>query len=115
MESNIGTFPSTYLGLPLMENNKSSEIWNWVAEKFEKRMNLSQLQYLSLVDKVTLISCPLDSIPTYFMSLFPIPSKVLEKLNKIRRNFLWEGNNSSHKLHLINWDKVLKSVKEGWE
>lgn len=29
-----------------------------------------------------------DSIVTYFMTLLPIPCKVLKQLDKIRRNFL---------------------------
>lgn len=35
---NIGLFPSTYLGLPLGDQCKSTEIWTGVIEDFEKRM-----------------------------------------------------------------------------
>lgn len=40
-------------------------------------------------------------IPTCYMTLFPIPSKVLKQLDRIRRNFLWEGNKKDHKFHLV--------------
>ncbi|WMV43163.1 hypothetical protein MTR67_036548 [Solanum verrucosum] len=35
---NIGSFPSTYLGLPLGAQHKPTEIWTGVIEKFEKRL-----------------------------------------------------------------------------
>nr|XP_016481281.1 PREDICTED: uncharacterized protein LOC107802323 [Nicotiana tabacum] len=56
---NIGSFPTSYLGLPLGASRRSTEIWNAVIEKFEKR-----------------------------------------------RSFLWEGNSSSYKFHLVKWAKV---------
>lgn len=58
--------------------------------------------------RLTHISSVLESIPTYFMFLFLILSKVLKKLDKIRRDFLREGNSSSYKYHLIKWEKVLQ-------
>lgn len=53
------------------------------------------------------MSSVLDGIPTYFMFLFPMPAEVQKKLDKIRRDFHWEGGNSKdHKFHLVNWSKV---------
>nr|XP_016438177.1 PREDICTED: uncharacterized protein LOC107764153 [Nicotiana tabacum] len=109
----IGSLPTTYLGLPLGSKFKSYDIWNGVVENFEKRLTSWQQQYLSMGGRLTLISSVLDNIPTYFMSLFSIPKKVLKWLDKIKRDFLWEGNNSSHKYHLIKWDKVLQPKCKG--
>nr|XP_009623455.1 uncharacterized protein LOC104114666 [Nicotiana tomentosiformis] len=102
----IGSFPTTYLGLPLGAKHKSTEIWNGVVEKFEKNLATWQMQYLSTGGRLTLINSVLDSIPTYLMSLFSFPSKVQKKLDRIRRNFLWEGNSESHKFHLVKWRRV---------
>lgn len=104
---NTGTFPTTYLGLPLGAKYKAEGIWSRVIEKFEKRLASWQMQYLSMGGRLTLINSVLDNIPTYSMSLYPITSKALKQLDKIQRNFLWEGNISSHKFHLVKWDKVL--------
>uniref|UniRef100_A0A1U7V1A2 Uncharacterized protein LOC104212559 n=1 Tax=Nicotiana sylvestris TaxID=4096 RepID=A0A1U7V1A2_NICSY len=107
MGCNPGSFPTTYLGLPLGAKYKSTEIWNAVVEiQFEKKLATWQRQYISLGGRLTLINSVLDSIPTYFMALFPIPAKVQKQLDRIRRNFLWEGNNISHKIHLVKWTKV---------
>lgn len=47
------------------------------------------------------------------MSIFPIPVNVLNKLDAIRRNFLWQGNCEHKKFHLVKWDSVITSKKEG--
>lgn len=113
MGCKIGSFPSTYLGLPLGVKFRSTEIWNGIIEKFEKKLASWQMQYLSFGGRLTLINSVLDSIPTYYMSLFPIPAKVLKQLDKLRRNFLWEGNNERHKFHLIKWKKVTQPKTQG--
>lgn len=92
MGCGIGSFPTTYLGLPLGAKYKAIEVWNGVIEKVEKRLATWKMQYLSLGGRLTLISSVLDSILTYIMSLFPMPSKVQKQLDKIRRSFLREGN-----------------------
>ncbi|XP_009789469.1 uncharacterized protein [Nicotiana sylvestris] len=89
MSCDIGSFPTTYLGLPLGAKHKSVK-----------------MQYLSMGGRVTLINSVLDSIPTYIMSLFPMPSKVQKQLDKLRRSFLWEGNSEGHKFHLVKWATV---------
>lgn len=69
------------------------------------------MQYLSFGGRVTLINSVMNNIPTYHMSLFPIPAKVLEKLDRMRRNFLWEGNSKDHKFHLVKWAWVSKILQ----
>lgn len=63
--------------------------------------------------RLTLINSVLDSVPTYIMSLFPMPSKVQKHLDKVRRSFLWEGNSDAHKFHLVKWSKVIQPKKQG--
>ncbi|XP_060212175.1 uncharacterized protein LOC132639770 [Lycium barbarum] len=105
MGCKIGSFPSTYLGLPLGAKYKSTEIWTGIIEKFEKKLATWQMQYLSFGGRLTLINSVLDSLPTYYMALFQIPTGVLEQIDKLRRDFLWEGNSEDHKYHLVKWEK----------
>ena len=45
--------------------------------------------YLSKGGKLTLLKNTLSSLPTYYLSLFTIPSHMTNKIKKIQRDFLW--------------------------
>ena len=62
--------------------------------------------YLSKGGRLTLVKSVLLSIPTYFLSLFPLPSSVAVKLEEIQRNFLWGSFGSDFKFHLVRWNIV---------
>ena len=95
----VGELPTTYLGMPLGNNHKELVIWDGIIEKTEKRLANWKANYLSLGGRVTLINSVLDALPTYVMSPFPLPAKVEERLDKLRRDFLWSGNKEEEKIH----------------
>lgn len=94
----IGELPIVYLGMPLGAKSKSKDIWNGVVEKCEKKLSKWKSRYLSLGGRVVLNNAVLDAIPTYMMSLFPILVNVVDRIDSLRRNFLWEGNSDKKKI-----------------
>jgi hypothetical protein len=66
-------------------------IWNPIIEKIERRLAGWQKIYLSRGGRLTLLKSTLASLPTYFLSLFPIPVSVANRIECIQRNFLWGG------------------------
>ena len=71
-----GTLPMKYLGLPLGAKFKDKIIWNPIMEKIEQRLARWKRLYLFKGGRVTLIKNTLSNLPTYFLSLFPIPASV---------------------------------------
>lgn len=69
--------------------------------------------YLSKGGWVTLIKSTLLSPPTYFLSIFPISAMVVNRMEKLQRDFLWGSDEGVHKFHLINWEKVCSSISCG--
>ena len=63
--------------------------------------------------KLTLIKSTLSNLPTYFLSLFHLPADVAYRLEKIQRDFLWNGLGDQPKFHLLNWAKVCESLEHG--
>lgn len=47
------------------------------------------------------------------MALLPMPTEVIERIDKIRRDFLWKGNREKHKFLLIKWEKVTQPKYQG--
>ena len=58
--------------------------------------------------RVTLIKSTLSNMPTYILSLFPIPAYMAKRTEKIQRG----GMNDDFKFHLVEWDKVCSPIEE---
>ena len=83
-----GSFPIKYLRFPLGANIRDRSIWNPIIEKVERRLASWKRLYLSKGGKVTFIKSTLSNLPTYFLSLFPIPVAVASRIEQLQRNFL---------------------------
>jgi hypothetical protein len=69
--------------------------------------------YLSKGGRVTLIKSTLSNLPTYLLSLFPIPASVANRIEKLQQDFLWRGIGEEFKYHLVSWAKVCFPISEG--
>lgn len=54
---------------------------------------------LSMASRTTLIQASLSTIPAYTMQCAYLPSKVLDNIDKINRNFLWGSTETAKKMH----------------
>ncbi|WMV37954.1 hypothetical protein MTR67_031339 [Solanum verrucosum] len=109
----VGALPAIYLGMPLGAKSQSKEIWNTVLEKCEKKLVRWKAQYLSKGGRLTLINAVLDALPTYMLTLFPIPAGVVQRLDKLRRDFFWQGNKKRKGYHLVKWKVMITGKKQG--
>lgn len=76
-------------GLPLGASFKAKSIWDDIIEKVERCLAGWKRMYLLKGGIVALIKSALSNLPTYFMSLFPVPVGVPNPLEKLQRDFLW--------------------------
>jgi hypothetical protein len=106
----IASFPMKYQGLPLGAPFKLRAIWDGVIERMGKRLVSWQKIYLSKGGHLTLIKSTLSSLPTYFLSLFPLPVGIAERLEHLQRDFLSDGPSGDFKIHLINWKTVCDPI-----
>ena len=109
----IGSFPSSYLGLPLGANHKALGVWDTVENRFRKRLASWKSQYISKGGRLTLIQSTLSSLPIYCLSLFKMPVSICSRLEKIQREFMWSGGSLVKKTHLVNCKTVCTEKKKG--
>jgi hypothetical protein len=62
---------------------------------------------------LTLLKSTLSNLLTYYLSLFPIPMGVANRLNKLQRDFLSGGIEDEIKFHLVNWKQICTPLKVG--
>jgi hypothetical protein len=84
----VSSLPLKYLGLPLGAPFKAKSSWDEEVDKIERRLASWKQLYLSKGGKVTLIKSTLSNLPTYFLSLFPIPSSVSSVHREVASRFL---------------------------
>ena len=101
------------MGLPLGAKFKDKKIWNPILEKMEMRLAGWKHLYLSKGSRVTLIKSTLSNLPTYFLSVFPIPAVMANRIEKLQRNFLWSGIGDKPKFHLDKWATICSPISSG--
>ena len=47
------------------------------------------------------------------MSIFRMPKVVVRRIEKVQRDFLWEGGNMERKVHLVKWKVVCTDKDKG--
>lgn len=104
MQVNEAGNEERYLGCPVVVDGSNS--FDYLIEKFEKRLNKWKANFLSHAGRLVLIKSVLDSMPIYAMGTIILPKKVTVKLTAIARNFFWGGNHDKRSLAYVAWGKI---------
>ncbi|GKV45492.1 hypothetical protein SLEP1_g52564 [Rubroshorea leprosula] len=108
-----GELPFKYLGIPIGGNHRKLSMWKPLMESFKKKLASWKSQNLSLGGRITLLNSVLSSLLVYLMSAYLIPKGTLSSLDKIRRNFLWEGSKEEKKIKWVSWERVCRKKECG--
>ena len=93
-----GKLPFVYLGLPVGSNMNRVASWNVVVEKFKEKLSNWKARTLSFGGRLTLVRSVLGSLSLYYFSMFRAPASVIQKLERVRKNFFWGGGGDSRKM-----------------
>ena len=86
----IGSFPFTYLELPLSLSKPKIEDFQPVVSRCEKRL-LSTSIYLSQAGRLQLTNSIFSALPMFTMCTLSLPKTVIKQINKFRKHCLWRG------------------------
>ncbi|KAF5804783.1 putative RNA-directed DNA polymerase [Helianthus annuus] len=103
----VGSFPFKYLGLQVEANMNLVKHWKPVIETFKKRLTVWKANTLSYGGRITLIKSVLNSLPTYYFSIYKAPVQFIKELEGLRRDFLWGGTTEVSKMCWVAWDDVM--------
>lgn len=105
----VGKGPLKYLGAELGSSPKLLKYWSPLVNKVHSKIKSYDASTLSVAGRLVLLKSAIDSIPTFWFSLYKIPSGIVSQIEKARRKFLWSGSTlpgAKKKLHLLNWERV---------
>lgn len=94
----MGAVPFKFLGIPIGANPRRSSTWKPITDSIKARLNSWKSRQLSIGGRVTLIKSELASLPLYLFSFYRAPKKVIEKITKQQRRFLWVGDEETKKM-----------------
>jgi hypothetical protein len=94
----VGSFPFTYLGLPMGLTKLQVKDYAPLISRIERRLSASS-QWLSYARRLQLVNSVLSSLPTYYMCSLKLPVTVVEIIDKHRKNCLWRGSDFRKKGH----------------
>ena len=105
---------SYYLGLPLVLCRSKWVIFGFVKDRLHKQLSSWQSNLLSRAGKRILIKTIAQALPTYSMSVFLIPSSVLEELQKMLTSFWWGSQREGRRvIHWQRWERLCLRKEEG--
>ncbi|GJV95289.1 putative RNA-directed DNA polymerase, eukaryota, reverse transcriptase zinc-binding domain protein [Tanacetum coccineum] len=108
-----GTFPFSYLGIPLGANMNLISNWQTLIDRFRAKLSSWKASTLSIGGRLTLIKSVLGSLEIYYMSIFKCPKSVLNSLKAMRASFFWGGSGDKRKMSWLKWENVLASFDKG--
>jgi hypothetical protein len=98
------SFPCRYLGLQLHIRKLHKVHVQPLIERIGHRLPGWKGKWLNRAGRLTLITSVLSAMPTYHLTVFPLAAWTRKKIDKIRRSFLWRGEEHSNGGHcLVNW------------
>jgi retron-type reverse transcriptase len=103
-----GTFPFTYLGLPLSITKPAMEHFIPMIQRVQHRLG-GISDFLNYGGKLQLVKSVLSSLPIFFMCCFDVPITVKEQVIKYMRHCLWRKKNGDVQAKgsaLISWKKL---------
>ncbi|GJR98826.1 RNA-directed DNA polymerase, eukaryota, reverse transcriptase zinc-binding domain protein [Tanacetum coccineum] len=109
----VAGFPMKYLGVPVGCNMAICFNWKVITQTFSSKLALWKARLLSVGGRLSLIKYVLGHLPTYYMSIYPMPSTIVKKLESMRNQFFLGGDIDERKMSWVRWNKCLASKDLG--
>jgi hypothetical protein len=92
----VGSFPFTYLGLPMGTTKPRMDDLTPMMDKVERKLS-GCATWLSCTGRLQMLNDAFAPITTYTMCTIRLPRGVIENIDRIRKQCLWRGNSKKKK------------------
>lgn len=102
-----------YLGLPEKICGSKRQVFAFIRDRLNDRMNSWSAKLLSKGGKEVLLKSVAQALPTYVMSCFLLPKEIILKLQGAKEKFWWSTKANNRGPHWIAWEKICISFDKG--
>ena len=95
-----------YLGLPTVIGRSKKVTFACIKERIWKKLQGWKEKLLSRPGKEVLLKSVAQAIPTYMMSVFCLPSGLIDEIHAMFARFWWGSNGVERKMHWHCWDSL---------
>lgn len=107
-----GSFPLTYLGVPIFYGRTKSVYFEYLVDKIRRALDGWRAKILSFGGRITLIKSMLQSFPVYTLTSTLVPKNILRRMESLMAQFLWNVKEEKQ-MHWINWTSTCYPISEG--
>ncbi|XP_019198078.1 PREDICTED: uncharacterized protein LOC109191859 [Ipomoea nil] len=103
-----------YLGLPSALGRSKTAVFKYIEGNVRTRMGAWHNKLLSRAGKEVLLKSIAQSLPIFTMSVYLLPLRVCDTLEKLFNRFWWGGGNTGNRgIHWLSWEKMCTPKAKG--
>lgn len=102
-----------YLGLPENVGRKKKEIFRFIVEKVQQRIQDWSHRFLSEVGKKILLKTVAMALHVYTMNCFKLSKGTCDDINRITAEYWWSKGSGKRSMHWLSWKRLGLPKKEG--
>jgi len=96
-----------YLVLPSMIGRNRNATFAFIKDRIWQKINSWSGKCLSKAGREVMIKYVLQAIPSYVMSIFRLPTTLVDSIEKMMNSFWWgHGRSSQRGIHWMSWEKL---------
>ena len=102
-----------YLGLPSFVGKAKYASFSQIKERVWSKLKGWKEKLISQAGREVLIKSVAQAIPTYAMSCFRLPSRLIKEIEVLIRRFWWGQDGDKGKMHWLPWNTLCKAKTNG--
>jgi hypothetical protein len=109
----LGSFPFSYLGLPISDRALTATDWGPLAAKVGKRAEPWMGKLMSSTARLTLNNAYLSSLRLHAMAVCLLGEGQHNIMDRHRSRYYWEANSTKRKYHWVRWSAICRPKSQG--
>ena len=85
----------------------------YIKARVWKKLREWKEKILSVMGREVLIKAVIQAIPTYTMSCFKLPKRLIKELEVLIRKFRWGYTDDSRKVQWVSWERLCEAKEVG--